>query len=156
MTKDAMPKRPWTVTTASYMLWLSILWLPAVAILWGLPNGVPPNWKCLEGVNGVLLLGLVGLVLACWLTLALVVSMVGRGRNWARIIVLILLLLGAPRDLLDIIQSSGHSPFPGPLYKLFQIEILLVAVVLLFQRSSSRWFRAMKKLRSKDEAPAAI
>ena len=90
--------------------------------------------------------------------------MVGRGRNWARIIVLILLLLHAPFSLssiiqvsllgnafslLPIIRHSGHLTFLGPLYQIMALEIQIVAVVLLFQRSSSRWFRAMKKLRTK-------
>jgi hypothetical protein len=140
MEEDAMPERPWTVTTAFYLLWLSLLWLPAIAILWRWSE-VVTCWRRLEGPNSDLLRGLVGLGLGYWLTLALVVYMVGRGRNWARIVFLILFLVCAPFALLGIIQPSGHSAFPGPLYQIVQLEIGIVAVVLLFQRSSSRWFK---------------
>jgi hypothetical protein len=137
MEEDAMPKTPWTVTTAFWMLCLSQ----------GL--GMTVTWLWSEGWSG--LLGF----LASLLLLMLAVYMVGTGRNWARIIFLILVLFSAPFTLLDIIQRFGRSAFPGPLYQIVQLEIGIVAVVLLFQRSSSRWFRAMKKLRTKDEAPAA-
>jgi hypothetical protein len=143
MEEDAIPERPWTVTTAFYMLWLSILWLPAIAILWNWSE-VVSCWRLSQGVSSDLrvLVGLViGLVLGLWLAVVVAVYMVGRGRNWARIFLLIFLLLGAPGQLLSTIQSSGHSAFARPLYQAFQLEIQIVVVVLLLQRSSSRWFR---------------
>lgn len=151
MKEDAMPKRPWTVTTAYYILWLSVLALPTIYNLWY--KGIPS----LGRENDDLLLEL-GLPLVFCLTLmVLLVYMIGRGQNWARILLLIQVLSFAPLLLLSIIKAaSGPSAYPGPLYQIIQLEIGIVAVVLLFQRSSSRWFRAMEKLRIKDESNAAI
>lgn len=150
--QDAMPKRPWIATTAYYMLWLwvlSILGFPAIEFVSG------RRW--LEGGNSEseALIAAILLSLALFgFPLAAVVCDVGRGHNWARIIFLIVLLLHTPSQLLSIIQDPGDSAFPlGPLYRMYHLEILLVAVVLLFQRSSSDWFKAVKKLRSKDESP---
>lgn len=136
MEEDAMPKTPWTVTTAFWMLCLSQVLGMTVMTFWA------------EGWCG--LLGF----LASFLLLMLAVYMFGSGRNWARIIFLILVLFSAPFTLLDIIERFGRSASPGALYQIVQLEIGIVAVVLLFQRSPSRWFKAMERLRKKGEAPA--
>jgi hypothetical protein len=148
MKEDAMPKRPWTVTTAVYMLYLSL----------GL--SVPDllrDWDWLKDLSAGLQALILGVVLGLWLAMALWFYMVGRGRNWARILLLIQLLLGAPSSLLHIIKAaSGSSPYPEQLYQIIQWEIQIVTVLLLFQRSSSRWFRAMEKLRAKDGSVVVV
>jgi hypothetical protein len=147
MKEDAMPKSPRTVTAAVSVLYLS-LGLGVIQLLL--------RWSKAEAS------GSLGPEVGPLLTLALIYYMIWRGRNWARIIYLILVLLGTPLSLLAVIQLSGHSDFSGSvgahlLYiEIIQIGIHLVAVVLLFQRASSHWFKTMKKLRSKDESHGAI
>ena len=144
MKEDAMPKRPWMVTTAICMLCLSIgLW--AMVILSGWSEAV---------MRGLPL----GPELGSLLTLALICYMTGRGRNWARIILLIIVLLGTPLSLLSI----GITAFPAALgahsayIEIIQLSFQLAAVVLMFQRPSSHWFKSMKKLRSEDGSHVAI
>ena len=150
-----MPKRPWTVTTAYYLLWLNI-WLsllvpPAIDILW---HGT--KVLRLEVVmRDPIALGFLILVLGLWLMSALVIYLIGRGRNWARIFFLILTLVSTPPRLSGIIHASGRSALQDKIFNIYQLEIFIVAAILLFQRSSSDWFNAVKKLRSKDAAPEA-
>ena len=151
MKEDAMPERPWTVTTAYYLLWLSLFLIPVIDALWHWPKVLT-----LEVVmHDSMLLGILALFTGVWLTMVLVVYQIGRGRNWARIIFLILTLVSTPPRLSGIIHASGRSAFQDTIFNIYQLEIFIVAVVLLFQRSSSDWFKAVKKLRSKDESPEA-
>lgn len=138
MKEDAMPKRPWTVTTGVYLFYLSIgLWMIGLSLKWskaGMSDSLGPEVGPL-------------------LTMALICYLSGRGRNWARIILLILFILGTPLALLSVIRSFGHSDFSGPFgahsvyIEIIQISIQLAAVVLLFQRASSDWFRPIKNLK---------
>lgn len=147
MKKDAIPEKPRTVTTAVYMLCLS-LGLGVVQVLL--------NWSKADAS------GRLGPDVGSLLIVALIYYMIWTGRNWARIIYLILVVLGTPLSLLSVIQLSEHSDLSGPVgAHLLYIEIVQtiihpVSAVLLFQRASSHWFKTMKKLRSKDESHAAI
>ena len=140
MKEDAMLKRPWIVPTGYYMLWLwllSIPALPAITIWWESPEGIIGG-LLLEGGKGETMVAAFVVWLALfWFPLGLILYDVGKGRNWARIIFLIVLLLGAPFSLQRIMRDSGHSSFPHQLCAIFQLEIQIVAVVLLFHRSSS-------------------
>lgn len=156
--QPATPKRPWTVTTAYYMLWLWLLSIPgfiAIFIWWNLPEGAISKLSPECGNVDTLVSALVVAFLLFWLPLTIVLYEVGKGRNWARIVFLIVLLLGAPFTVQRIIGLSGDSFFPGQLCQIFQLEVLIVAVVLLFQRSSSDWFKTVKQLSGKDQQPSA-
>ncbi len=107
---------------AYYVLWFSLLVLPAMSILW--EHSGENSWReLLRAINSAgselvindALAAAVGIVLGCYLMLLLVVYMIGRGRIGARIVFLIVFLCFTPRELLSIIQDSGHSasPFPG-------------------------------------------
>jgi len=69
------------------------------------------------------------------------IVMIGRGRNWARITFLVLFLLGLIPSVLPIIRSFNLRPISGVL-GLAQIILQALALVFLFQRESSEWFRA--------------
>jgi hypothetical protein len=159
MKEDAMPKRPWTVTTGYFMLWLWILsipGIPAIYLLWEWSNGMVIG-QLIEGKDAKIALeAIVVSLLLIWFPMTLILYGIGRGHNWARIIFLIVILLGAPFSLLCIIQNSGDSAFPRSLLTMFQLEIQIVAMVLLFQSSSSEWFKTMKILRERDESPSEI
>ena len=155
MKEDAMPERPWTVMTGNFLLRVGVLALPMITIWFVRFEGLWPEGKVLGLMEFHLLFFVLWMI-----TLGIVTEMVRRGRNGARIFYLILLLLGAPPELLYIILNPGHSHIVGPLKRqligIFQLEIQIVAAILLFQRSSSDWFNAVEKLRSKDESPPAI
>jgi len=79
----------------------------------------------------------------------LLIHLISRGRNWARITILVFFVLGVPMSILPLIQSLKHNPISGIL-GLVQIVMQVVALVFLFQGESSAWFKAIKQ--SKTEA----
>ena len=73
----------------------------------------------------------------------LFIFMIGKGRNWARITFLVLFIVGTPLSVLPLMQSLGANPISG-LLGIVQTIIQIVALVFLFQKPSSDWFREMK------------
>ena len=71
------------------------------------------------------------------------IFMIGKGRNWARITLLVLFIIGIPFIGLLQWQSSVANPISG-LLGIAQIIMLIVALVFLFQKPSSDWFREIK------------
>jgi len=69
--------------------------------------------------------------------------MIGKGRNWARIAFLVLFIISIPFAALPLMQSVGANPISGRI-GIIQIIIQIVALVFLFQKLSSDWFRDMK------------
>jgi hypothetical protein len=144
MKEDAIPKRPWTVTTAVYVLYLGLgIW----AVEWWLKRGSIGSVK-----------------LADWITLlvfGLIYYMIGRGRNWGRIAFLIIILVTLPVTILSVAVYTGRWVVPGPLGidlvhpEIIQIGIQSGALVLLFLRPSSHWFKTMKTLHAKGKVGSA-
>jgi len=73
----------------------------------------------------------------------LLIHMIGKGRNWARITFLVLFIIGIPFSILPLMDSLSTNPISG-LLGLGQTVVQIIALVFLFQRPSSEWFRAMK------------
>jgi len=72
---------------------------------------------------------------------ALIIAMIGRGRNWARITFLIICLLGFVSVILlmhVMLRLNGPLSF---LIVLAESILQYVALILLFQREASEWFR---------------
>jgi hypothetical protein len=63
----------------------------------------------------------------------LFIYMIGKGKNWARITFLVLNIINIP------------FTFPFELFDIVQLVVVTAAVVLLFQETSSNWFRQMKQ-----------
>ena len=75
--------------------------------------------------------------------MAFLIYMIGRGRNWARITFLVLFLIGLPFSVLPLLQSLLANPISGVL-GLSQAVLQIIALVFLFQKPSSDWFKLMK------------
>ena len=73
----------------------------------------------------------------------LVIYMIGKGRNWARITYLILFIIGLRVSVVPLWAVLGANPIPG-LLVIAQLVIQIIALVFLFQKPSSDWFREMK------------
>ena len=77
----------------------------------------------------------------------LVYYMIGKGKNWARIVFLILMGAGVPLWIASMVQFLGRTSFAislevGVIALSFAVFILeIIALVLLFQRDSSHWFK---------------
>lgn len=73
----------------------------------------------------------------------LFIYLIGKGRNWARITFLVLFIIGIPFSVLPLLQSLAANPISG-LLGIGQTVIQIIALVFLFQKPSSDWFREMK------------
>jgi len=73
------------------------------------------------------------------LFLGYLVFMIDKGRNWARITFLVLLIIGIPFSIIPLLLSFAYSPISGIL-SVAQVVAQTTAVILLFQKESSRWF----------------
>jgi hypothetical protein len=71
------------------------------------------------------------------------IFMIGKGRNWARITFLVFFIISIPFAAFPLMQSVGANPISGRI-GIIIIIIQIVALVFLFQKLSSDWFREMK------------
>ena len=78
--------------------------------------------------------------LVVFAVMVFLIAMIGRGRNWARITLLVFFLLGLPLSILPVIRSFTNSPISGVL-GLAQVILQIVAIVFLFQQEASAWFK---------------
>lgn len=65
---------------------------------------------------------------------------IGKGQNWSRWSLLVILGVSIPLKLLPTFQSIAHYPVYG-LLEILQLILYLWALVLLLQKSSSDWFQ---------------
>ena len=68
---------------------------------------------------------------------------IGSRRNWARYTCLILFIVGVPFAVLPLLQSLSATPVSG-IIGILQSVGQVVAIVMLFQRTSNAWFRKPK------------
>lgn len=125
----ARPSRPRQVQIAVALLWLSLAL--------GIPEAVLSSRQVEGAAAGVavtvamlLIFGLFGLV-----TVRL-----HQGRNWARIVMLVLTALSVVTMLFPSDESSAQGPLLQGLY-LFDVLIEVIAMYLVFSKPGSGWFK---------------
>lgn len=77
----------------------------------------------------------------------LLIYMIGKGKNWARITFLVFFIIGIPLSIVTFplfLLLSDTPVIDGSLF-LVQTGMDLVALVFLFQEESSAWFKALKQ-----------
>ena len=126
-----LPERPLLVKIAISLICASLAIGVVRSILGFFSNSV----QSLTAFNAIVI------VLSLATTIFLVV-MVARGRDWARIVFLILLTT----DILGSIPAILHEFAASPLARLIdvgEIALQVIAIVLLFQSPSNAWFRQL-------------
>ncbi|MGE5153411.1 MAG: hypothetical protein ACM3ST_05290 [Bdellovibrio bacteriovorus] len=73
--------------------------------------------------------------------MAVLILLISQGRNWARVLYLILSIIGTPLSVIPLLNSIIHHPFSGVL-GITQLILTITALFLLFQPKSSAWFRS--------------
>jgi hypothetical protein len=76
-------------------------------------------------------------------TMWLLTYMIGKGRNWARITFLVMFIIGLPISVPFLLLSFAENLISA-LLGIGQTTIQIIAMVFLFQKPSSDWFRDMK------------
>ena len=69
--------------------------------------------------------------------------LISKGHNWARILFLIILILNMPALVYSALRNLSADPISGLTGTAVTI-ISITAVVFLFKKPSSAWFREMK------------
>ena len=125
--------RPSVVTTAVGLLLLSI----AIGLL-------TSSLRVAQQVSGApLMLGLL-IVFAFFALFLFLVSRIRAGRNGARIILLVLVLIGLPFAIPAYIVEFRKNVLSGSVSMLIAL-LQLVGTCLLFTSNSNSWFRARKQ-----------
>lgn len=76
--------------------------------------------------------------------------LIGRGKNWARITFLILFVMGLPSTIWSwaqygsVPELAGWIDVSSLILSIVQEVLQFVALVFLFRRASSEWFKAIR------------
>lgn len=127
---DARPK---IVTTAIRILALSI----AIGLLMSLV-------RVAQQISGAPLILAILIVVAFFGVLMFLVSRIWAGQNWARIVFLILVLIGIPFAIPNYIAELRKNVLSGSVSMLI-VVLQLLGTYLLFTKNSNTWFRARRQ-----------
>lgn len=106
-------------------------------------GGIRTVFDLAQKISGApFLLALLGLVIFLGICFFFV-SKIAAGRNWARIIFLVLLLIGLPFAIPGYIVELKTSPLHGSVSILLAI-LQVTGAYLLFTKNSNLWFRTRK------------
>ncbi|MFZ2279055.1 MAG: hypothetical protein WAW39_14720 [Prosthecobacter sp.] len=126
--RSASLPRPPSVSNAIHLLWLSLaLTIPNLWINW-------PQIRSTAHLEFGFLILFVTLVFTIWL-----ITMIDEGYHWVRVTFLVLLVIGLPDGLMDMIKCFGDSFISGML-NLTQAVLHVTGVALLFSAGSRPWF----------------
>ncbi len=142
MQANTLPEQPSKVSTAVYLLYLGL----AIGLGNHLIHGSLVGSVAGESIGPREFVTLLIIsAIHCWLY-----YMIGKGRNWARITALIPVIPEIAATAYLVILSLSQTPLSEPvgiaeIFLGIVTRILeIVAMVFLFQRDSSDWFKAMK------------
>jgi FtsH-binding integral membrane protein len=129
---NAKVERPRVVSKAVQFL------TSALAI--GLLNAI---FTLVQRTSGIPMLVALIIVIAFFALLFFLVMKVSAGRNWARIIWLLWVLLNAPFAILVYPQAVRQNVISGTL-SIIVVILELIGTYLLFTKNSNLWFRTRK------------
>jgi hypothetical protein len=129
MERAAGGDRPRSVGTAVTLLWISLV------------VGFAKGALDFTHLRAMAPVGFTVFVLVfTFAVLILLVLRIGAGRNWARIAFLILFIIGTVPTLPVVRDELERAPLVGAL-SILQLLLQIWALVLLFTRPGSAWFR---------------
>lgn len=89
-------------------------------------------------------LGFLILVMASSLLFtSFILFMIWRGQNWARLLFIILFVIGVPFSFIGFLKTLPLNPVYAVI-NLIQISLQMMAVVLLLQHPARNWFKSVK------------
>ena len=130
--QNANVERPRSVTKAVQFL--------ASALAIGLLNAI---FILAQRTTGIPMLVVLIIVIAFFSLLFFLVMKISAGRNWARIIWLILVLVNAPFAILAYPEAVRRNVISGSL-SIIIVILHLIGTYLLFTKKSNLWFRTHK------------
>lgn len=112
----------------------------ASSLVIGLLNAI---FTLVQRTTGLSMLLVLIIVIAFFSLLFVLVMRIAAGRNWARIIWLILVLVNAPFAILSYPEAVRRSVISGSL-SIIIVILQLVGTCLLFTKNSNLWFKTRK------------
>jgi len=106
-------------------------------------GGIRAAFELTHKVSGVYFLVAIFLLIAFFGICFFLVSKIAAGRNWARIVFIVLVLIGLPFAILGYIQELRTSLLSGSISIIIAI-LQLIGTYLLFTKNSNAWFRRTK------------
>lgn len=94
-------------------------------------------------VSGTAMILALAIVVVFFLVYGFLILKISRGRNWARIILLVLVLFGTPFAVPAYFVEIKKNFFSGAL-SILVASLQLLGTGLLFTRNSNPWFRRRK------------
>jgi len=128
--------RPWPIRAGVIFLYVALGLAGLRSLMEAATNA--------ELLGTVFLISMLAGILVVFSLMAMLIAMMRRGRNWARLALLVLFLLSLITSLGPLLHSLPLRPIPGGL-GLAQYIFQLVALLCLFQKDASSWFRAKAK-----------
>ena len=132
MASKELPKRPEKIVTAVKMLYFLI----AIGV-------VRTGMTVMRHVDVRSPYFLIFTKLLVYVTTVFLIYHIGRGKNWARWLLLAIFAIAFPLAILPTFDALSHSPF-HTLLGFMQLGLYIVAMAFLFHRSSSDWFSTAK------------
>jgi len=129
MPDETILTKPPQVTWAVTLLWGSL----AIGLLNGLVDSNPAT----KNASFAFLATVMGLTFAI---MGLLIYKIGKGRNWARITWLVLLVLGIIPYAFGLMELFNRSVLVGCL-SVTQLVMQMVAIQYIFTKPGSYWFR---------------
>lgn len=112
----------------------------AAAVVIGLLNAI---FTLVQRITGAPMLVALIMVIAFFGLLFFLVMKISAGRNWARILWLILVLLNAPFAIMAYPEAVKRNLITGTL-SIIIVLLQLIGTGLLFTKNSNPWFRTRK------------
>jgi hypothetical protein len=106
-------------------------------------GGIRAVFELAHKVSGASFFVAILLLIAFFSICFFLVSKIAAGRNWARIVFLVLMLIGLPFAILGYIQELRTSLLGGSISIIMAI-LQLLGTYLLFTTKSNLWFRSRK------------
>ena len=132
MQKKSQPDK---VSTALTLLWITI----AIGVIRSIMEFSNTSELTSFGLGFGIFIAVFAFVIV-----ASFIYMIGRGKNWARITFLVFFIIGIPLAGRSLFQSLLRNPVSGIL-GIVEIILEIIALVFLFQKPSSDWFKSIKK-----------
>lgn len=135
MKKD---KRPASVTTAVQLLYITIV----ISIVCGILGIAATKDAPIGSTTLSPSIVAITLIIAVIIGLFFIIN-ISRGRNWARLIYLILFALSLINSAIHLKMFFNQSTLTG-VATIANYVITLAAMILLYQKSSNQWFKQKK------------
>lgn len=129
-------ERPRRITIAIKLLYLNL----GIGILRSFLEAARLTSSAPAPIGFIVVIQIVTLAIIMFL-----IYIIGKGKNWARIIILVLFLIGLPFSIRPLLQSLAANLFSG-LLGIAQTILQIIALIFLFQKASSDWFKKAKTI----------